>query len=270
MPEGKLACGRTTDEVVAFHDGELPPEAHTAFEAHLPGCEACQRALKAVSVALDGFDALVGGGPPPLDVDEALRLLHQGEARASARRAAASSRPRWLWPAIAGAALAAGVAALLALWPAAPGPGTPIAHGGPTARGVKPSPLPSVESAPCRECPPALAQKIPVLADLQGATLTLRAPRAPADRYTAVALIDSSGRPWLAQSGERPDPACAPACGPLQLEIDLAAFPPGPAEAAVIVGPAPLDDGSLYRELRSSWPPALPEARAAGHTEIRR
>ena len=41
----------TTDDIVAWHDGELPEARRQALAAHLPSCESCRRALEAARVA---------------------------------------------------------------------------------------------------------------------------------------------------------------------------------------------------------------------------
>jgi len=39
----RLSCGAVERRLSAFHDGELPVEGQIAVEAHLRGCQACQR-----------------------------------------------------------------------------------------------------------------------------------------------------------------------------------------------------------------------------------
>jgi anti-sigma factor RsiW len=74
------------DEVVAYHDGELPQAERAAFEGHLAGCAECKGRLEAATVSLGTLDDFLAEGPPPVDMPEALAALRRGEAEARADR----------------------------------------------------------------------------------------------------------------------------------------------------------------------------------------
>jgi hypothetical protein len=103
--------------------------------------------------------------------------------------------------------------------------------------------------------------------------LELRAPRLPADIFTAVALIDSNGQPWLVQRGDRQDPSCLPSCdGKLELRIELDRLTPGPFQVAVVASPKPIGWAELEAWLphASERPPAWGGVRAYAVAKVTR
>jgi anti-sigma factor RsiW len=98
------------DEIVAYHDAELPEGERAAFEAHLAGCSECQDRLDAATVSLGALDDELDWVPPPLDMAEALASLRRGEAASRADR----KRRRIVWTAV-GVTLAAAAALIAAL-----------------------------------------------------------------------------------------------------------------------------------------------------------
>lgn len=78
--------GHRMGDVVRYRDREMSPEEKRDFEVHLATCPDCAASLRAAEAALSTFDELVGHGPPPLDLDEALRRVRKGEAAAQADR----------------------------------------------------------------------------------------------------------------------------------------------------------------------------------------
>jgi anti-sigma factor RsiW len=130
-------------DVVRYHDREMSPDEKRDFEVHLSTCPDCQAALRAADAALTTFDDLIGHGRAPLDMDEALRRVRQGEA------AAVSDRKRRRAVFSVGLALAAALLVALAFAVSRPPPPQPrqeIVKVPP-----KPARVPRVQSAPRAE-----------------------------------------------------------------------------------------------------------------------
>ncbi len=125
----------------------------------------------------------------------------------------------------------------------------------PFTAGVEPSLLRPVELSPLADGrshplrPDAV--KLDVSATLRFGRLLLRASRAPTDVYAAVALVDAQGRWWVVQSGVRLDPACAPACGPLKLRVELDPLAPGAFTATILVSPRAIEASDVQAWLRA-------------------
>jgi hypothetical protein len=100
--------------------------------------------------------------------------------------------------------------------------------------------------------PPELLE---LTASIHFGRLTLEARRDPGDIYTAVGLIDATGKRWLVQSGEQLDPACSPGCGPLELRVKLDALAPGPVRVGALMSQKPIRNDALGR-----WLPDAGEA----------
>lgn len=247
-------------EAVAYLHGELNAEERTAFEAHLPSCERCREAVAVGRELFPAVDRLLAESMPVRKPADYLALFAAAEAKVAAEARAEAPAPRerpaprrramaWAWGAL-GAAAAAGAAAFLVLRP--PPPHAEVAL-------VEPARIRTVELAPAPPgtSPPPLPVPLPVDARVTGTTLSIGAPRLPADRYTTVILVDAKGATWLVQDAEKPDPTCAPRCGPLHLRVDLAPLPPGPIRVRVALGDAPKNAG-----------PPLVEVRAMGEARI--
>lgn len=85
--------GAAVPELTAYLKGELNGEARAAFEAHLPACERCRKAVAAVGTLFPGL----APPPPAPSLPSAAELLAQldGElARARARNAKRGDRRR--------------------------------------------------------------------------------------------------------------------------------------------------------------------------------
>lgn len=100
--------GHRMGDVVRYRDREMSADEQRDFEVHLSTCPDCQAALRAADAALTTFDELIGHGRAPLDMNEALRRVRQGEAAAIADR----QRRRVVFS--LGLALAAAVLAVVA------------------------------------------------------------------------------------------------------------------------------------------------------------
>lgn len=118
-----------SDDVVAYHFGDLSPEGRDDFEHHLLRCLGCRRALKTAGLL---FAALPEALAPPKrrrTTDDLLQMMAAEEQRLRAedRKAARASVRRamhWAAPLVAAAAAAASVgprapAAQLVEWVAA-------------------------------------------------------------------------------------------------------------------------------------------------------
>lgn len=255
-------------EAVAYLYSELGTDERAAFEAHLPTCERCQKAVLLGRKLFPAVDRLLAEAMPVRAPKDYLALLAAAEAKVDAeerarvaarawpsRRRFAPRRP-WL---VAGAALAVAAAALLLFNSFAPL--------------LEPAPVPTRERefAPRRPGgdpipPPA---ELAVSAELHGQALALTAARQPGDLHAAVLLVDSKRRVWRVQPPASPALACAGPCGAIRLRIDLAPLPQGPVTAVVVAGPEPLDEPYFDYALRAPWPPHVGE-RAAGRVEIPR
>lgn len=91
----------------------LSVDEEREYEAHLAGCRQCQKELASFR---DTATALAFGAPPERP-PAALRARILDAARAD-RPNVVTLRPRWAYPAVAAAAIAAGVAIALGIWDA--------------------------------------------------------------------------------------------------------------------------------------------------------
>lgn len=114
-------CSRFGEDVSAHRDGELTGEARSAFDAHLPACDACRSALDLLEQLDRELDAMPRP-EPPADFErrfweriEQLEAPAQEVPRSGRVRAwlealrsnvSAPTRVEWLVPAGAAAALA--------------------------------------------------------------------------------------------------------------------------------------------------------------------
>ena len=55
-----------TDQLSAYLDGELAPDAHAAVEAHLAGCAACREVLQDLRALVQAAPAYAGSDPAPV------------------------------------------------------------------------------------------------------------------------------------------------------------------------------------------------------------
>ena len=118
--DAKKRAGHREEELVAYLEGELPPERVAELEAHLEGCEECRRSLEGAEAVLGGLDeflALGAAPPPPID---AARLVVELDRKFPPRGRGRARR--WLGLAIAGLLAAAAILWLATRRPAPPPP----------------------------------------------------------------------------------------------------------------------------------------------------
>jgi hypothetical protein len=105
-----MRCEEIRTLVGAYHDGEAPPAARAALEAHVAWCPACAAALAAVAELRELARALPEPEPPGdlwarivprLDAEPAWKfralLRHRGRAAAAALLLAALAAGWWAW-----------------------------------------------------------------------------------------------------------------------------------------------------------------------------
>ncbi|RKG76111.1 hypothetical protein D7W79_18525 [Corallococcus exercitus] len=102
-----MSCHTVSPELVAYHFGNLEPEARQAVEDHLPECGRCLREFIALKRDLETSEE---GPLPSPQARERLRLAVARELRP---QAATRTWNRWERPLALGGALAALVAAML-------------------------------------------------------------------------------------------------------------------------------------------------------------
>jgi anti-sigma-K factor RskA len=91
----------------------LTPEEERAFEAHLAGCPRCQKDVASFSEAAAGLAYAAPAAEPPSELKE--RIL---AATRDDHAEVITLRPRWAYPALAVAAVAACAAIALGIWAA--------------------------------------------------------------------------------------------------------------------------------------------------------
>jgi len=81
------SCGKVSEKLSAFMDGELAPGERAAIKEHLSSCAACAEELRLFSAVDAGLKSLPAAEPPPFfaaRVSAAARALNG--SRASFRR----------------------------------------------------------------------------------------------------------------------------------------------------------------------------------------
>ena len=101
------------DDAIAYHYGELSPEARAEFETHLETCPACRHAVATANVVFPALPAVLAARKRRRTTDEILALMDAEQRRLDAEERVARARPR-RWPFwVLGGAVAAAAAALL-------------------------------------------------------------------------------------------------------------------------------------------------------------
>ena len=215
----------------AYLEGELSEVEKAAFEEHLKAHADCREEVETMRAALPAFADVLA--------EDGWRHAKELLAEAEARRQRAARRPAWSWRGLGFAGLA-GVAASLVFFVQA-------------FSGLEPTLLRVPQLAPAAEPAKPPEMIAPELLDLATTVhfgrLALEAQRGPGDVYTAVGLIDSNGKRWLVQSGERLDSSCSPGCGPLELRVKLDALAPGPVRVGALMSDKPIRNEDLGRWL---------------------
>ena len=256
----------------AYLDGELSDADRAAFEEHMKSHAVCREHVETMRAALPELvRTLMEDGPPRTGAEYA-EIAKAAEARLKAQQAAGSPRPalspgrgegggrRWSWIFGAGfAGLTAAAASVLVFLQ-------------PFTAGLEPELMHRIEMAPLADGTahplwPA-AVKLDVWARVRFGRLLLRAPRLPTDVYAAVVLVDSRGKKWLVQSGEQTDPHCVPACGPLELRVELDKLAPGAFSLALLVSPRTIAPPDLQDWLKDPLQPPSGWLGARGYAVV--
>ncbi len=116
-----------TDQLSAYLDGELAPDAHAAVEAHLAGCAACREVLQDLRALVQAAPAYAGSDPAPVVWDRIAAGIDAGRSVAFPTRA---TRRYSLGQMVAAAALV-GLVAAGGVWSVMrPGAAAPTLAGG--------------------------------------------------------------------------------------------------------------------------------------------
>jgi hypothetical protein len=230
---------------MAYLDGELSEADRATFEEHMKSHGECREHVGTMRAALPALVRVLMEAGPPRTGAEYAELARAAEAKLKAKQTASphpSLSPAWrkfrwpIWGGLGFAGLAAAAASVLVVLD-------------PFTAGLEPELLRAaqVEMAPARDDagvepilpPPPVPAKLELSAVVRFDRLELGAPRFPTDIYTAVVLIDSRGRGFVAQPGDKRDPTCTPGCGELKLRVELDKLAPGPFRVAVLASTTP-------------------------------
>lgn len=108
-----MNCPRD-DEISAFADQMLAPEARQEFALHLRSCAACSQRLERLNLLRRDLQQLPS---PTLGFDLAARLQPQLESQLRQRPARARPRPpRWSWLGWSGPGVAAACSIVAGIW----------------------------------------------------------------------------------------------------------------------------------------------------------
>jgi hypothetical protein len=112
------SCRRIQSQLSAFIDGELAPTRSRGIREHLDGCPRCRQVADQLRL-LVGQSANLEDLQPPEDLfDRVCAAVQQKKQQRSAEARAG----RWIWLALPGTAVAAGVAALFIFMMGSPSP----------------------------------------------------------------------------------------------------------------------------------------------------
>jgi hypothetical protein len=251
-------------EASAHLHGELTAEEEAAFQAHLPTCDQCQKAIRVGEALLPLASKLLQEEPPLKTGGEYMKLLAEARAKNAAEDEAKASRLRsfparrgwrpylpWL---VGGAAIAAALLVILQ-------PGDPF-----ELRQL-PGQARVVKLAPGLR--PPEAPELPFEATLEGNRLRIHIPRQPDDHYVAAALIDSKRGMWLLRHGDDRD-RCFFGCRDVDASVDVTSLPPGPFQVYVMVSSKEISERQFEEwigTLGKHPPTELPRAAAIHKVE---